>query len=97
MSKDILIGFFFTGKDTDAIADKQAEFLLRGMGITPSYTGKAPAQAHEELPPILAGHFDRRLTILEQTLRDHGVPQTDIQTWLGFENAFREGIVKPER
>lgn len=96
MSGDILIGFFFNDKDTDLIAERQKQFLMRAMGASPSYTGKAPAQAHDELPPILKGHFDRRLRILEETLRDHGVRDEDIRIWVSFESAFREGIVRDE-
>ncbi len=96
MSTDILIGFFFNGKDLDQIAEMQKGFLMRAMGATPSYTGKAPAQTHETLPPILKGHFDRRLRILEETLQTHGVSAEDIRTWVEFESAFREGIVSEE-
>lgn len=97
MSRDILIGFFFDGKDIHHIADQQRAFLMRAMGATPSYSGKAPAQAHDELPPILAGHFDRRLRILEETLRAHGVSDEDIRIWVAFESAFRDSIVKDEK
>jgi hemoglobin len=92
MSQDILIGFFFDGKDLDHIAKMQAAFLMRAMGATPSYSGKPPAKAHDELAPILAGHFDRRLRILEDTLAAHGLSAEDIRTWIDFESAFREGI-----
>lgn len=93
MSADVMIGFFFAGKDLKQIADKQAEFLLRAMGARPSYSGKPPALAHTELPPILSGHFDRRLRILEEVLAAHGVAAEDIRTWIGFENAFRDAVV----
>jgi hemoglobin len=93
MARDVLIGFFFAGKDVDAIAMKQKSFLMRAFGAVPSYSGKAPADAHTELPPILRGHFDRRLQLLEETLRDHGLTPEDIRTWVGFENAFRDQIV----
>jgi truncated hemoglobin YjbI len=96
MSGDILIGFFFDGKDLDAIADQQRAFLMRAMGATPSYSGAPPAQAHDKLPPILAGHFDRRLRILEETLAAHGLSAPDIQTWITFESAFRDAIVGKE-
>lgn len=96
MSGDILIGFFFDGKDTDLIADRQKEFLMRAMGALPTYSGKAPAQAHDAIAPILKGHFDRRLRILEETLRAHGLSEEDIRTWISFEGAFREGIVSEE-
>jgi truncated hemoglobin YjbI len=94
MSSDTMLGFFFEGRDLHAIADKQAGFLLRAMGARASYAGKPPAQAHTALPPILAGHFDRRLRILEATLMDHGVSAEDIRTWVSFEQAFRDGIVR---
>lgn len=93
MARDILVGYFFDGKDLKAIAAAQKAFLLRAMGATPSYSGKAPAQAHGELPDILSGHFDRRLRLLEQTLAAHGLDAVDIRTWVAFENAFRDGIV----
>lgn len=95
MEKDVLVGFFFTGKDIPAIAKKQTEFLLRAMGAIPSYSGKAPADAHTALPPILSGHFDRRLKILEETLLAHGLSREQTLTWIGFENAFREAVVSP--
>jgi hemoglobin len=94
MSRDVLIGFFFDGKDLDHIADQQKAFLMRAMGATPSYAGKPPAKAHEELAPILAGHFDRRLRVLEATLKDHGVAAEDIRTWVAFESAFRDQVVE---
>lgn len=94
MSVDVLIGFFFDGKNLEEIAAKQAEFLLRAMGAIPSYSGKPPAQAHGELAKILSGHFDRRLKILEGILRKHGLSSEDALIWVGFENAFRDVVVR---
>ena len=96
MSRDILVGFFFDGKDVAHIAAQQKLFLMRAMGATPSYSGKAPADAHTEIAPILVGHFDRRLRILEDTLRAHGLSEADVRTWISFEDAFRAGIVSEE-
>ncbi|MEO5968722.1 MAG: group 1 truncated hemoglobin [Bdellovibrionia bacterium] len=96
MSKDILIGYFFTGKDTRQIAHQQMAFLLQAMGVSTTYAGKPPTQAHGNLPPILAGHFDRRIVILGETLRDHGLSESDTKTWINFEKAFRKAIVVPE-
>lgn len=96
MASDVLIGFFFDGKDVRAIAKRQKEFLMRAMGVIPSYSGKPPADAHDELAPVLSGHFDRRLKILEETLRGHGLGTEDIRTWIGFENAFRDAVVKAQ-
>ena len=89
----MLVGFYFDGKDISLIVEMQKQFLLRAMGVTLSYKGKAPAQAHSNLAPILAGHFDRRLRILEETLRTHKLSDEDIRTWIAFEEAFRARIV----
>lgn len=93
MAKDILIGFFFDGRDLQKIADGQSAFLYRAMGLTPGYTGKSPADAHTHLPPILSGHFDRRLKILEEVLTSEGLTEKQRLVWIGFENAFRAAIV----
>jgi truncated hemoglobin YjbI len=94
MEKDILIGYFFSGKDIDAVADMQKQFLMHAMGARPNYLGKPPGKAHEHLPTFLPGHFDRRLTLLRETLKDHHLDQRDIDTWIEFEDSFRSLLVK---
>ena len=94
MAADLMIGFFFTGLNVTEIAKMQMAFLLRSMGVTPTYSGRPPAQAHKELPPILRGHFDRRLKILEETLRAHDVHVEDMRIWLAFEASFRKVVTK---
>ncbi|MBU6375077.1 MAG: hypothetical protein KGQ59_03705 [Bdellovibrionales bacterium] len=94
MASDVMIGFFFTGRDLDAISRKQAEFILRAMGARGSYSGKSPAQAHTHLPPILPGFFDRRAVLLEQVLRSRNLSEAAIQAWLNFEEQFRRAIVQ---
>lgn len=93
LAKDILVGFFFDGKDVKRIAEKQAEFILRAMGARAAYSGKSPASAHLSIAPILAGHFDRRVVVLRETLEAHGLPPEHVQTWIDFENAYRASIV----
>lgn len=94
MSQDVVIGFFFMERDLEHIAEMQKQFLMKAMGASPVYRGRLPAHAHEKLPPILKGHFDRRLILLEQTLRDHGLAEDDIKVWVEFENAFRSVVEK---
>ena len=95
MAQDILIGYFFDGKNPIHIADQQLELLFFASGLSPTYSGKSPTSAHLQLPPILTGHFDRRLTLLRQTLEDHKVAVEDIQIWIDFEDAFRAVVVAP--
>ena len=94
METDAMLGFFFSGRDVDQVADRQAEFLLRAMGARSSYSGRSPADAHQALPPILPGHFDRRAVILRQTLEHEQLPQAHIEAWLAFEAAFRDAVVR---
>lgn len=92
-ARDILIGFFFDGRDLVDIARRQKSFLLKVMGVTHHYTGKAPQNAHRSLPPILAGHFDRRLKILQELLEEKGLSPQDVQRWVELERSFRPTIV----
>ncbi|MEN9722692.1 MAG: hypothetical protein RJB38_678 [Pseudomonadota bacterium] len=93
MAQDTMIGFFFAGKNLSEIAARQAEFLLKAMGESRTYSGLSPAQAHEKLAPILPGHFDRRTRLLEGHLKDQGLSPRAIQAWLDFEQAFRAPIL----
>jgi len=93
-AQDILIGFFFDGKDLRKIAEMQFQFLKKNIGLSDSYTGKPPAAAHDNLAPILEGHFDRRTVILRDILEKNKVPQSQIEAWIQFESFFRNAIVK---
>jgi truncated hemoglobin YjbI len=92
MARDLMIGFFFDGKDPDSVADKQSLFVLHSAGLIQSPPEHGPATAHRHLAPILKGHFDRRMRILEEVLLSAGVSATDIDTWVGFEESFRKVV-----
>lgn len=93
MAHDTMIGFFFHGRDLVEISRKQAEFLLRAMGARSTYSGRSPSQAHDQIAPILPGHFDRRTRILEDFLRSRGLSESGIRAWVAFEAAFRDAVV----
>lgn len=98
-SQDVLIGFFFDNKNLNDIAYKQSQFMLQTAGFltsikkTPSINIKSPKEAHEKLAPILSGHFDRRLVLLQETLNKYGLSKEEQQVWLSFEEAFRKQVV----
>lgn len=96
LSADPIVGFFFAGHDLDEIADGQYRFLMRAFGAAERYHGKNPAQAHLDLVPILTGHFDRRLVVLREVLREQDVEQADIDAWVKVEESFRRRIVGRE-
>lgn len=92
MADDVMIGFFFSGRDPDTIADRQSLFVLHSAGLIQSPPEHGPATAHRNLAPILKGHFDRRVRILREVLQDAGVSGGDIETWVGFEESFRKVV-----
>lgn len=97
MSKDTMIGYFFSGKDLEHIAHQQGQFLLNAAGMIPKFNGKGPHSAHTNLPPIWEGHFDRRLVILRETLKAEQIPSHMIELWISFESSFRDIVVVKEK
>jgi truncated hemoglobin YjbI len=94
MSQDVMLGFFFDGRDLDSIADRQTGFLLKSAGLpTPLDSIRAPAKAHQNIPPILTGHFDRRIVLLKEVLAAYGLNSSQIERWIGFEESFRSQVV----
>lgn len=93
MHDDLLVGFFFEGKDLKHIAHQQGKFLLNAAGFLDRFEGKGPSTAHLSMPPILDGHFDRRLVLLREVLQTHGLPQPIIEIWVSFESTFRNIVV----
>lgn len=90
MSTDTMIGFFFAGHDLSHIARKQGEFILMAAGLIDRFDGKGPSTAHAALPPILKGHFDRRLLMLRELLTEEQLAPDLIELWVSFEESFRQ-------
>jgi len=97
MSQDSIVGFFFAGRDLQKIIDGQTAFLMRRFGAVKHYRGRAPTVAHDSLPPIRRGQFDRRMQILRETLTEAGLPTEDVEAWVKVEEGFRGRLqMKPE-
>jgi len=92
LADDPMVGFHFAGRDLDEIIDGQLGFLLKAFGVASEFGGRHPSVAHRELAPILRGQFDRRLTILEATLREEGLGDGDVAAWVGVERSMRSVI-----
>ena len=89
---DVMIGFLFRGKNKQHLIDREYEFtagFLGGKEI--KYTGRPMREAHAQ-SPIFGGHFERRLQILRETMRDHGVDAGVQQVWLDHSYALRPQI-----
>jgi hemoglobin len=92
---DVMIGFLFEGKDRDRLIEREYEFTAQLLGADVTYTGRPMRTAHGHLP-IFGGHFERRMQILRETLRDHAVDPAVERAWLDHSLALRAQIT-PDR
>ena len=92
---DPMVGFFFAGHDLDKVIEGQYRFLLRAFGKVERFEGRNPGSAHVDMAPILRGHFDRRLRVLEQVLDREGLDPQDRDAWIRVEEGFRKLIQAP--
>lgn len=90
---DVMIGFLFIGKDRQRLIDKEYEFTARFLGAGTPYTGRTMREAHAR-SPIMGGHFDRRMTILRQTLADHQVHPQVARAWLEHQLRLRHQVTR---
>ena len=88
---DVMIGFLFEGKDRQHLIEREYEFTANLMGADVKYTGRPMRTAHAQ-SPIFGGHFERRLQILRETLRDHAVDPDVQQVWIDHTLALRSQI-----
>jgi len=88
---DVMIGFLFQGKSKQTLIDREYEFTAGFLGADVKYTGRPMRVAHAQ-SPIFGGHFERRLQILRETMRDHGVDEEVQKVWLDHSYALRAQI-----
>lgn len=90
---DVMIGFLFQNKDRARLVEKEYEFTARLLGADVRYTGRPMRTAHAQ-SPILGGHFERRLQILRETLRDLEVDPEVARVWLDHTQSLRSQITR---
>jgi len=88
---DPMIGFLFAGKNKERLIQKEWELVAALLGAAIGYSGRSMSVAHAKVP-ITAGHFDRRLTILQETMEDHRVDAEVRRRWLEHANALRDQL-----
>ena len=97
LAADLMIGFFFQGRDLDRLVDHQLRFTARSLGADVIYEGRPIPEAHAALPPILPGHFDRRHALLAKVLADHAAPGDARDAWLAYDRSFRRAVLASRR
>jgi hemoglobin len=91
---DVMIGFMFQGKDRQHLIDREYELtaaLLGAPGVT--YRGLPMRAAHAK-HTIFGGHFERRLQILRETMRDHDVDPAVREAWIEHHQSLRSQVTR---
>lgn len=84
---------FFAGHNQEAIENRQTSFMAEKMGGPVEYWGKEMKHAHEAMY-ITRELFEVRHALLEESLRETGVPEDIRERWLRIDSAFMKLIVK---
>ena len=87
------LGKFFEGYDQKVIEDKQSSFMAEKMGGPVPYSGKEIKMVHEVMY-ITQELFDIRHALLEESLIEVGVEETQRDRWLRIDRAFMQQIIK---
>jgi hemoglobin len=90
---DMMVGFFFAGRDKEKLIEHQLWFTARFLGGPSLYEGRSLPDAHAPFP-ILSAHFDRRHQILREVLEEHHVHQAARDEWLRVDQSLKHAIVK---
>lgn len=89
---DVMIGFMFTGRSRERLAEMEFQLAAQQLGGPWSYSGRAIGAVHAPLP-IMGGHFARRRKILENTLTAHGVDPDITGRWLAHVDSLRDVVL----
>ena len=90
---DPLIKPFFERSTMSRAIDKQYSFLKQCMTGEKMYFGDRPRNAHHWMI-ITPALFDHRQQLMIETLREHGLSESQIQRWTYFEEHYRPDMVK---
>ncbi len=88
---DMIIGFFFAGKDRARVKAHEYEHAAAVLGADVAYTGRPIAPLHRPLK-INGGQFRRRLALMRQEIERAGVPAEVAERWLDGQRAMERSI-----
>lgn len=93
---DVMIGFMFQGKDKQHLIDREYEMAARFLGAPGvEYKGRPMRAAHAQ-HTIFGGHFERRVQLLREAMRDHDVDPDVQKVWIEHTNALRSQITRDQ-
>lgn len=86
------IGPYFDDIEMGKLIDHQTKFVASLLGGPASFSNDQLRRAHEKLN-ITPAHFDEMKSVLNDTLIEHGVTETDAEAVLAEIESRREVIV----
>lgn len=90
------LGKFFEGHSQTAIENRQTAFMGEKMHGNVTYMGKDLKIAHETMY-ITQEIFELRRALLDEALRESGIPDDLRERWLRIDSAFGKSVVKHDR
>lgn len=93
--EDVMISHFFFEKNHDELLKHQLAFTTAMLGGPSTYQGRALAHVHSPLP-IRPPHFARRRMLLLETMREEGLDETLIDSWISLEDKLKSLILKDQ-
>lgn len=94
--RDVMIGFMFQGKDKAHLIEREWELVAALLGAPGVIYRGRPMPAAHAAHTIFGGHFERRMQILRETLRDNRVAAPVQQAWLDHSLALRGQITRDQ-
>jgi hemoglobin len=91
MAADMIIGFFFAGKDLARIKQHEFEHAAVALGAEIAYGGRPIVPLHRAMR-INGGQFRRRLALLRQELAAAAVPPDIAATWLAEQQRLQDAM-----
>ncbi|MFT5353859.1 MAG: truncated hemoglobin YjbI [Polyangiales bacterium] len=85
---DMMIGFLFPRNKRARVKKFEYQHAAEHLGAPVVYEGRSLQKAHGA-HRIMGGQFDRRLTILKNTLGAHGVPDDIAGRWTAYHESMR--------
>ena len=89
---DLMIGFLFQRANRERIKEKEFEFAAQFLGAPVEYSGRPLEDAHRR-HRIFDGQFQRRLTILRNTLNELGAPPRVRDALLAHTSSLRDRVI----
>lgn len=91
MAADAMIGFFFRHVPLPALKQREFEHAAAHLGGPVAYRGRPLRRAHGSLT-IFAGHFRRRLVLLQEVLGQFAVPAPIAELWLARQRSLEAEV-----